>query len=156
MYIQCKRMCFKFTFDSVHGKTKDLCKCLASSFILHNGKCILYIKLTLVLFFIQSWNQLPRCQRNLIIMGITAFCVTLLLFLPGDQLINMKDVRQKPAAAPFHMRRENTLQNPHHHPNLDADKNNNNDNLPSDILAAVASPMTIEHLAKDKVSKVIL
>lgn len=88
-------------------------------------------------------------------MGITAFCVTLLLFLPGDQLINMKDVRLKPAAAPFHMRRENTLQNPHHHPNLDADKNNNNDNLPSEILAAVASPMTVEHLAKDKVSFVL-
>lgn len=104
------------------------------------------------LCFIQSWNQLPRCQRNLIIMGITAFCVTLLLFLPGDQLINMKDVGLKSAASPFRMRRENTLQNPHHHPNLDADKNNNNnDNLPSEILAAVASPMTVEHLAKDKV-----
>lgn len=101
--------------------------------------------------FMQSWNQLPRCQRNLIIMGVTAFCVTLLLFLPGDQLINMKDVRLKPAAAPFHMRRENTLQNSHHHPNFDAEKSNNNDNLPSDILAAVASPMTVEHLAKDKV-----
>lgn len=104
------------------------------------------------LCFIQSWNQLPRCQRNLIIMGITAFCVTLLLFLPGDQLINMKDVGLKSAGVPFRMRRENTLQNPHHHPNLDADKNNNNnDNLPSEILAAVASPMTVEHLAKDKV-----
>lgn len=33
------------------------------------------------------WNQLPRCQRNLIIIGIIACCVTLLLFLPGDQLI---------------------------------------------------------------------
>ncbi|KAH8416706.1 hypothetical protein KR222_009822, partial [Zaprionus bogoriensis] len=88
-----------------------------------------------------SWNQLPRCQRNLIIMGVTAFCVTLLLFLPGDQLINMKSVQLKPAAAPFHMRREN----PHHHPKLE------NDKLPAEILAPVASPMTIEHLAKDKI-----
>ncbi|KAH8310972.1 hypothetical protein KR044_003693, partial [Drosophila immigrans] len=96
-----------------------------------------------------SWNQLPRCQRNLIIMGITAFCVTLLLFLPGDQLISMKDVNPKPGAtAPFHMRREDTLQNPHHHPNLPVEKNENN--LAPEISAAVASPMTEDRLTKQE------
>ncbi|XP_017963706.1 endoplasmic reticulum mannosyl-oligosaccharide 1,2-alpha-mannosidase [Drosophila navojoa] len=88
----------------------------------------------------RSWNQLPRCQRNLIIMALTAFIFTALLFLPGDQLINIKDVRLKPGAAPFHIRRENTLQNPHHHPNVE--KGNE---LPGDISAAVASPMTDEN-----------
>ncbi|KAM8707123.1 hypothetical protein ACLKA7_011255 [Drosophila subpalustris] len=94
----------------------------------------------------RSWNQLPRCQRNLIIMGITAFCVTLLLFLPGDQLINMKDL--KPGAARFHMRRESTLQNPHHHPNLLPEKSDNE--LPAEISAAVASPMTEDRLIKQE------
>lgn len=70
-------------------------------------------------------------------MAITAFLFTALLFLPGDQLINIKDVHLKPGAAPFHIRRENTLQNPHHHPNLDKDNK-----LYDDIPAAVASPMT--------------
>ncbi|XP_037814932.1 endoplasmic reticulum mannosyl-oligosaccharide 1,2-alpha-mannosidase [Lucilia sericata] len=32
------------------------------------------------------WNQLPRCQRNLIILGISAMCITLLFLLPSDQL----------------------------------------------------------------------
>ncbi|KAH8404633.1 hypothetical protein KR215_005421, partial [Drosophila sulfurigaster] len=96
----------------------------------------------------QSWNQLPRCQRNLIIMGITAFCVTLLLFLPGDQLISMKDVRLKPGAAPFHMRREDTLQNPHHHPNLPPEKSEHD--LAPEISAAVASPMTEDRLTKQE------
>ncbi|XP_064535896.1 endoplasmic reticulum mannosyl-oligosaccharide 1,2-alpha-mannosidase [Drosophila montana] len=85
----------------------------------------------------RSWNQLPRCQRNLIIMAITAFLFTALLFLPGDQLINIKDVHLKPGAAPFHIRRENTLQNPHHHPNLEKENK-----LYDDVPAAVASPMT--------------
>ncbi|XP_034117750.1 endoplasmic reticulum mannosyl-oligosaccharide 1,2-alpha-mannosidase [Drosophila albomicans] len=96
----------------------------------------------------RSWNQLPRCQRNLIIMGITAFCVTLLLFLPGDQLISMKDVRLKPGAAPFHMRREDTLQNPHHHPNLPPEKSEHD--LAPEISAAVASPMTEDRLTKQE------
>ncbi|ALC46198.1 CG11874 [Drosophila busckii] len=87
----------------------------------------------------RTWNQLPRCQRNLIIMGITAFCLTLLLFLPGDQLISMKDVQLKPASAPFHIRRENMLQNAHHHPNAEsADVKNGL----SDTIAAAAAPMT--------------
>lgn len=73
-------------------------------------------------------------------MAVTAFIFTALLFLPGDQLINIKDVRLKPGAAPFHIRRENTLQNPHHHPNVDKDNE-----LPDDISAAVASPMTDEN-----------
>lgn len=34
----------------------------------------------------RSWNQLPRCQRNLIILGISAMCVTLLFLLPSEQL----------------------------------------------------------------------
>lgn len=83
-------------------------------------------------------------------MGITAFCVTLLLFLPGDQLISMKDVHLKPGAAPFHMRRENALQNPHHHPNLSPEKNDND--LPPEISAAVASPMTEDRFIKQKAS----
>lgn len=73
-------------------------------------------------------------------MALTAFIFTALLFLPGDQLINIKDVRLKPGAAPFHIRRENTLQNPHHHPNVEKDNE-----LPDDISAAVASPMTDEN-----------
>ncbi|TDG48734.1 hypothetical protein AWZ03_004846 [Drosophila navojoa] len=72
--------------------------------------------------------------------GDETFIFTALLFLPGDQLINIKDVRLKPGAAPFHIRRENTLQNPHHHPNVE--KGNE---LPGDISAAVASPMTDEN-----------
>ena len=39
----------------------------------------------------QSWNQLPRCQRNLIIVGVMALFVTLLLLLPGDQLMLDRD-----------------------------------------------------------------
>jgi len=83
-------------------------------------------------------------------MGITAFCVTLLLYLPGDQLISMKDVHLKPGAAPFHMRRENTLQNPHHHPNILPEKNDNE--LPAEISAAVASPMTEDRLNKQELT----
>ncbi|KAH8382496.1 hypothetical protein KR009_003891 [Drosophila setifemur] len=66
----------------------------------------------------RAWNQLPRCQRNLIILGITALCVTVLLCLSGDQLMasNLKDTEDKPMA-PYHLR----LQNPHHHPASDKD-----------------------------------
>ncbi|EDV43924.1 uncharacterized protein Dana_GF18725 [Drosophila ananassae] len=69
----------------------------------------------------RAWNQLPRCQRNLIILGITAFCVTVLLCLSGDQLIasSLKDSEEKlPMVAPYHMRQ----QNPHHHPSNDKDR----------------------------------
>lgn len=30
------------------------------------------------------WNQLPRCQRNIILLGITAILVTLLFYLPNN------------------------------------------------------------------------
>lgn len=40
----------------------------------------------------QSWNQLPRCQRNLIILGISAMFITLLFLLP-TQLLN-KSIKQ--------------------------------------------------------------
>lgn len=36
----------------------------------------------------QYWNQLPRCLRNLIIIGLLTACVALLLFLPGEQLVS--------------------------------------------------------------------
>lgn len=35
----------------------------------------------------RTWNQLPRCQRNLIILTISALCTFLVLFLPGDQVV---------------------------------------------------------------------
>ncbi|XP_030369878.1 endoplasmic reticulum mannosyl-oligosaccharide 1,2-alpha-mannosidase [Scaptodrosophila lebanonensis] len=59
----------------------------------------------------RSWNQLPRCQRNLILLAITAFCLTILLYLPGDQLIaaSEKDMQEK-AGLPFLNRHESTLQ----------------------------------------------
>ncbi|KAH8268452.1 hypothetical protein KR026_007319 [Drosophila bipectinata] len=69
----------------------------------------------------RAWNQLPRCQRNLIILGITAFCVTVLLCLSGDQLMasSLKDSEEKlPMVASYHMRQ----QNPHHHPSKDKDQ----------------------------------
>uniref|UniRef100_A0A905ATG6 alpha-1,2-Mannosidase n=1 Tax=Glossina morsitans morsitans TaxID=37546 RepID=A0A905ATG6_GLOMM len=40
----------------------------------------------------RSWNQLPRCQRNLIILGISAMFITLLFLLP-TQLLN-KSIKQ--------------------------------------------------------------
>jgi len=69
---------------------------------------------------IQAWNQLPRCQRNLIILGITAFCVTVLLCLSGDQLLaaSLRDVDTKAVVSPYQM----PLPNPHHHPGVDKDK----------------------------------
>ncbi|XP_055853368.1 endoplasmic reticulum mannosyl-oligosaccharide 1,2-alpha-mannosidase [Episyrphus balteatus] len=36
----------------------------------------------------RTWNQLPRCQRNLIILSISAFCTFVVLFLPGDQIVS--------------------------------------------------------------------
>uniref|UniRef100_A0A1A9W7Y5 alpha-1,2-Mannosidase n=1 Tax=Glossina brevipalpis TaxID=37001 RepID=A0A1A9W7Y5_9MUSC len=38
----------------------------------------------------RSWNQLPRCQRNLIILGISAMFITLLFLLPTE-LLNKSD-----------------------------------------------------------------
>ncbi|KAH8342045.1 hypothetical protein KR059_010090 [Drosophila kikkawai] len=60
----------------------------------------------------RAWNQLPRCQRNLIILGITALCVTAVLCLSGDQLTATSHQDEDPKTAPYHLR----LQNPHHHP----------------------------------------
>ncbi|XP_014087995.3 endoplasmic reticulum mannosyl-oligosaccharide 1,2-alpha-mannosidase [Bactrocera oleae] len=34
----------------------------------------------------RSWNQLPRCQRNLIILAVLALCLTLVLVLYNDQI----------------------------------------------------------------------
>ncbi|XP_075148720.1 alpha-Mannosidase class I b [Haematobia irritans] len=34
----------------------------------------------------RSWNQLPRCQRNLIILVISAMCVSVVFLLPSQQL----------------------------------------------------------------------
>lgn len=34
----------------------------------------------------RSWNQLPRCQRNLIILAVLAVCLTLVLVLYNDQI----------------------------------------------------------------------
>lgn len=58
---------------------------------------------------------MPRCQRNLIILGITALCVTAVICLSGDQLTaaSLKDEDTK--TVPYHL----PLQNPHHHPNKD-------------------------------------
>ncbi|XP_016952362.1 endoplasmic reticulum mannosyl-oligosaccharide 1,2-alpha-mannosidase [Drosophila biarmipes] len=68
----------------------------------------------------RAWNQLPRCQRNLIILGITAFCVTVLLCLSGDQLLaaSSRDADPKAIVASYQM----ALPNPHHHPGVDRDK----------------------------------
>lgn len=43
----------------------------------------------------QYWNQLPRCQRNLIILGISAMCITLLFLLQSEQL----DLKQSVSGA---------------------------------------------------------
>ncbi|XP_037709349.1 endoplasmic reticulum mannosyl-oligosaccharide 1,2-alpha-mannosidase [Drosophila subpulchrella] len=77
----------------------------------------------------RAWNQLPRCQRNLIILGITAFCVTVLLCLSGDQLLaaSLRDVDTKAVVSPYQM----PLPNPHHHPGVDKDK---------DVAAAAPGP----------------
>uniref|UniRef100_A0A1I8PBE7 alpha-1,2-Mannosidase n=1 Tax=Stomoxys calcitrans TaxID=35570 RepID=A0A1I8PBE7_STOCA len=34
----------------------------------------------------RSWNQLPRCQRNLIILVISAMCISVVFLLPSQQL----------------------------------------------------------------------
>ncbi|XP_017141069.1 endoplasmic reticulum mannosyl-oligosaccharide 1,2-alpha-mannosidase [Drosophila miranda] len=83
----------------------------------------------------RAWNQLPRCQRNLIILGVTAFCVTVLLCLTGDQLIaaSIKDVEEKAIASSYQLRREIPLQNPHHHPDKD-----------KDLIAAAATPSELD------------
>ncbi|XP_033162240.1 endoplasmic reticulum mannosyl-oligosaccharide 1,2-alpha-mannosidase [Drosophila mauritiana] len=75
----------------------------------------------------RAWNQLPRCQRNLIILGITGFCVTVLLCLSGDQLLaaSLKDVDTKAEVVAYQM----PLPNPHHHPGVDKD-------VPKDTAAA--------------------
>ncbi|KAH8338292.1 hypothetical protein KR074_010052 [Drosophila pseudoananassae] len=81
----------------------------------------------------RAWNQLPRCQRNLIILGITAFCVTVLLCLSGDQLMasSLKDSEEKlPMVASYHMRQ----QNPHHHPSKDKDQGETSPALPALVL----------------------
>ncbi|EDW82954.2 uncharacterized protein Dwil_GK22601 [Drosophila willistoni] len=67
----------------------------------------------------RTWNQLPRCQRNLIILGIMALCLMILLYLPGDQIIHDADGQPKPAPQPLH--RDNVPLNPHHHPNINKD-----------------------------------
>lgn len=45
-----------------------------------NKECIVLV------FVLQSWNQLPRCQRNLIILAVLALCLTLVLVLYNDQI----------------------------------------------------------------------
>ncbi|XP_016998923.2 endoplasmic reticulum mannosyl-oligosaccharide 1,2-alpha-mannosidase [Drosophila takahashii] len=79
----------------------------------------------------RAWNQLPRCQRNLIILGITAFCVTVLLCLSGDQLLaaSLKDSDSKAIVSPYQM----PAPNPHHHPGMDKD-------VPGDSAGAAAVP----------------
>ncbi|XP_017128996.1 endoplasmic reticulum mannosyl-oligosaccharide 1,2-alpha-mannosidase [Drosophila elegans] len=88
----------------------------------------------------RAWNQLPRCQRNLIILGITAFCVTVLLCLSGDQLLaaSLRDVDEKAMVAPYQL----PMPNPHHHPGVDKD-------LPEVTAAEDKGPPRAEAL-KDK------
>lgn len=49
---------------------------------------ILQLKKEFIVLFLalQSWNQLPRCQRNLIILAVLALCLTLVLVLYNDQI----------------------------------------------------------------------
>ncbi|XP_016987331.1 endoplasmic reticulum mannosyl-oligosaccharide 1,2-alpha-mannosidase [Drosophila rhopaloa] len=93
----------------------------------------------------RAWNQLPRCQRNLIILGITAFCVTVLLCLSGDQLLaaSLKDVDEKSIVAPYQL----PMPNPHHHPGVDKD-------LPEVTAAEDKGPPRAEAL-KDKLNELI-
>ncbi|KAH8278803.1 hypothetical protein KR018_009850 [Drosophila ironensis] len=89
----------------------------------------------------RAWNQLPRCQRNLIILFVAAaFCVTVLICLSGDQLTSstLKDPAEKlPMSAPYHLRQ----QNPHHHPDAESP---NTPALPLGADKAKAPPQELE------------
>lgn len=71
------------------------------------------------------WNQLPRCLRNLIIIGLLTACVALLLFLPGEQLVSDDSANSLGHIniAPFKDEHNNILRNENvHHPKRNSEE----------------------------------